>query len=202
LRRASRTLRLFAGPAFASTAVWSSSALADGMVIAVAPQAVAVGYAGSPTIETFKETAFHFEDSAPAHISTTGTPNTIAAPTRSVFQSDLIAIKTRAMRLGRCSRRRAIHRKCRLVNSMSDHDRAERVRTHFETRRAKMLKGLNLLHAAASIGIRCLHACYRLLNSRIIGGPRETSVPRAVRPCPRGSRAPPAPRRTRSGRCR
>ena len=39
-------------------------------------------------------------------------------------------------------------------------------------------------------------------KARVKGGPRETSVPRAVRPCPRGSRAPLAPRRTRSGRCR
>ena len=31
---------------------------------------------------------------------------------------------------------------------------------------------------------------------------RKTSVPRAVRPCPRGSPAPPAPRRARSGHCR
>ena len=41
----------------------------------------------------------------------------------------------------------------------------------------------------------------RVLNSRI-RAPSKTSVPRAVRPCPRGSRAPPAPRRARSGRCR
>src|SRR5262249_25130009 len=40
-----------------------------------------------------------------------------------------------------------------------------------------------------------------VLNSRIIGGPTETSVPRAVRPCPRDSRAPPPPRRARSGHC-
>jgi hypothetical protein len=31
---------------------------------------------------------------------------------------------------------------------------------------------------------------------------RKTSVPQAVRPCPRGSPAPPAPRRARSGHCR
>jgi ABC transporter substrate binding protein len=38
-------------------------------------------------------------------------------------------------------------------------------------------------------------------SNRITGGPRETSVPQAVRPCPRGFLMPPPPRRVRSGHC-
>jgi Phage capsid family len=88
-------LRLLASPSF-SNLIIGTTAVAAGTVIGIAPAAVAVGYSGAPEIETSKEALVHFEDTSPAVIGAVGSPNVVAAPTRSAFQSDLIVIRVRA----------------------------------------------------------------------------------------------------------
>jgi hypothetical protein len=61
-----------------------------------APAALFVGYDGTPEIETSREAVFHFEGASPTDISSVGSPNTVAAPAKSLFQNDLIGIRVRA----------------------------------------------------------------------------------------------------------
>ena len=46
-----------------------------------------------PQFEVSDQAVLHMEDTAPAQISATGTPNTVAAPIRSMFQTDSIALR-------------------------------------------------------------------------------------------------------------
>ena len=89
------TIKLLSGPSF-DYAVLSSPSVPDGRVIAVASGSVASAYSGVPTVERTKNPALHFEDTAPLNIGTPGTPATVAAPTQSAFQVDMIVIKVRA----------------------------------------------------------------------------------------------------------
>ena len=89
------TLKLLAGPKF-DNQVFGTLALPDGTIAAFAQGAVAAAFDGAPSIEASKEAVVHFEDSAPLAISTPGSPNTIAAPTRSAFQQDMLIIRVRA----------------------------------------------------------------------------------------------------------
>jgi hypothetical protein len=73
--------------------VWPSAAVAPGTVIAVDPSAFASGFGSEPQMSASIETALHFEDTSPSPLSTEGTPNAIAAPIRSLFQSDLIGLR-------------------------------------------------------------------------------------------------------------
>jgi hypothetical protein len=74
--------------------VFASSGLADGTVVAIAPSALVVaGSPDAPRIEISKETTLHFEDTTPLALSTVGTPNTVAAPVRSLYQTDCVAIR-------------------------------------------------------------------------------------------------------------
>lgn len=88
------TLRMWAGPRFL-TPIISVGALANRTVVGIDPNAIGAGYSGLPEIEVAKESALHFEDSSPLPISTVATPNTIAAPVRSLWQEDLLALKLR-----------------------------------------------------------------------------------------------------------
>jgi hypothetical protein len=88
-------LSLLSGQRFENLIV-GTSALADRTVVAVAPGAVGFGYLGTPEISVSKEATVHFEDTTPLAIGTPGSPNTIAAPTRSAFQSDMFVVKVRA----------------------------------------------------------------------------------------------------------
>ena len=89
-------LRLLAGPAFTST-VLSSPQVAAGTVIAVAPDALFVGYSGAPEVESSIEATVHFEDATPLPIATGAQGSgVLATPTRSALQQDLIIIKLRA----------------------------------------------------------------------------------------------------------
>jgi hypothetical protein len=87
-------IRTLAGPFFQDD-VLSSSAIPDGEIIAIVPQALATGYAGEVQIETSIAAALHFESAAPLPIATVGTPNVVAAPTHSAFQEYLVLIKVR-----------------------------------------------------------------------------------------------------------
>jgi hypothetical protein len=75
--------------------VLMSPAIAAGTVIACIPSAIASGYDGAPQIEVSKNATVHFEDTTPAAIGTPGSPNIVAAPTRSLLQQELIGVKLR-----------------------------------------------------------------------------------------------------------
>ncbi len=72
----------------------SSAGLEDGVVLALAANALAVsGSDDPPKIAVSSEAVMHTEDGSPAAFSTVGTPNTVAAPLRSLFQTDTIALR-------------------------------------------------------------------------------------------------------------
>jgi hypothetical protein len=75
--------------------VLGSLALPSGIVMVVAPAGIASGYARMPEIGTSKDVAIHYEDTSPQPISTPDSPNTVAAPIRSAFQSDVIVVRVR-----------------------------------------------------------------------------------------------------------
>ena len=70
-----------------------SPTITPGTVIAVVPEAIGSGYAGVPEVETSKQGTIHFEDTAPQRIGAVGSPNVVAAPTRSFFQQDMLGVK-------------------------------------------------------------------------------------------------------------
>jgi hypothetical protein len=74
--------------------VLSSLALADKTVCGFAPAAIASAFA-EPAIEVSKQAVFHSEDTTPAAI-VGGPPAAPAVPTRSAFQTDVIAVRCRA----------------------------------------------------------------------------------------------------------
>lgn len=73
--------------------VWPSIAIPDGTVICIAPAAFVSGFGAVPRIEAARDATLHLEDTTPLAISATGTPNTVAAPVISTFQSDSIALQ-------------------------------------------------------------------------------------------------------------
>ena len=93
---------LIASPAYASRAslyrtttdgltIWGAApgAIAAGTVIAIQSRAFVSAFPGI-RIETAVDAVLHMEDTNPLQISTTDSPNTIAAPTRSLWQSDTV----------------------------------------------------------------------------------------------------------------
>jgi hypothetical protein len=62
--------------------------LAAGTVIAVESQAFASGFGDVPRVDIANEATVQWEDTAPAQIGTTGSPNVVAAPTMSGFQTN------------------------------------------------------------------------------------------------------------------
>lgn len=71
--------------------VWPAIGMPEGRVVAIDPGAF-VFASGDVDIQASANAALHM-DSAPGHLSTAGTPNTIAAPVRSMYQHDLIALR-------------------------------------------------------------------------------------------------------------
>jgi hypothetical protein len=49
---------------------------------------------GAIDFQTSSEATLHMEDTSPAQIGTVGTPNVIAAPTRSLFQTASIGMRS------------------------------------------------------------------------------------------------------------
>jgi hypothetical protein len=70
--------------------VWPSAAVADGVVIAVVPDAFISGFNSVPKIATSQHALAHMEDTNPAQI---GTGGVIASPARSMFQTDSILVR-------------------------------------------------------------------------------------------------------------
>jgi hypothetical protein len=64
-------------------------------VACFANAAVMSGVRDTAIIETSKEVLVHEEASAPAAIGTPGSPNTMAAPARSAFQTDAVSVRVR-----------------------------------------------------------------------------------------------------------
>jgi hypothetical protein len=94
-------IRTLAGPFFADV-VMSSSAIPDGEIIAVIPEALGVGYAGEVQVETSIMAPLHFESATPLPIASVGSPNTIAAPVHSAFQEYLVLVKLRGRMCWAC----------------------------------------------------------------------------------------------------
>lgn len=86
------TASILAGANFRAPIIATSN-LAAGTIIAVEPRAFASGFSDVPRVDVGREATIHLEDAAPLHISTTGAPNVVAAPTRSMFQTDAVALR-------------------------------------------------------------------------------------------------------------
>jgi hypothetical protein len=87
-------LRALASPAF-SYEVFSTTAVAAGTVIGLAPDAIASGYSGLPQIDVSKDATAHFEDTTPLAIGVAGSPNVVSAPVRSAWQQNLLMLRLR-----------------------------------------------------------------------------------------------------------
>lgn len=87
-------IRLRRGSIFPSdVSVWPTLGVSAGTVIALDPAAVVSAFGAEPEIMAAQEAVLHMEDTAPAAIGTPGSPNTVAAPTRSLWQTDCIAVR-------------------------------------------------------------------------------------------------------------
>lgn len=73
--------------------VLPSSGLAAGMAMAIALPAIAVAGDAVPRIDVSTEAVYHSDDAAPLAIATPGSPNTVAAPARSLWQTDAIGLR-------------------------------------------------------------------------------------------------------------
>jgi hypothetical protein len=82
-----------AGPKF-DYPILTTLGLPPKTICCFAPAGVASGYQDPPTVETSREAVLHIEDTAPADI--VGVGGAVAAPVRSMFQTDVCAIKVRA----------------------------------------------------------------------------------------------------------
>lgn len=65
---------------------------ASNVVLALATNTI-VAAVEDIRVEVSKEATFHFEDTTPAPLSAVGTPNTVAAPVRSLYQTDCVAVR-------------------------------------------------------------------------------------------------------------
>jgi hypothetical protein len=74
--------------------IFPTSALAPGVVVAIATNAVASALDAEPSLETSAEGTIVM-DTSPTALSTVGTPNTVAAPTRSLYQTDTLSLRLR-----------------------------------------------------------------------------------------------------------
>jgi hypothetical protein len=81
------------GPNFSNEVLISLGVPAK-TVIAIAPAGLATGYSNGPQIDTAKETVMHFEGASPGEI--VSSPGVVASPSKSVFQSYLLAVRVRA----------------------------------------------------------------------------------------------------------
>ncbi|WP_196802131.1 phage major capsid protein [Sphingomonas phyllosphaerae] len=67
--------------------------LAPGTVVAVETNAIASAFDGLPQVDVATATAIHWEDTNPAQIATAGSPNAVAAPVTSIFQTAGFALR-------------------------------------------------------------------------------------------------------------
>lgn len=72
--------------------IFPTSALAAGITVAIATNGLVSAIDPAPRFDFSIETLLHMETS-PTQVSTTGTPNVVAYPLRSAFQTDTIALR-------------------------------------------------------------------------------------------------------------
>jgi HK97 family phage prohead protease len=70
-----------------------STSVAAGTVIAVDASQFATANGDAPRFAVSNEATLHEEDTTPLALGTAGSPNTVAAPMRSLFQTDTVAIR-------------------------------------------------------------------------------------------------------------
>ena len=73
--------------------IWSSAGLAAGTIVAIDPRGFASAFGTDPTITANTDSAIHMEDTSPTELSATDTPNTVAAPVRSLWQTDCTVLR-------------------------------------------------------------------------------------------------------------
>ena len=88
-------IKVLASPKLTNV-VLSSSSIPAGEVIAIVPEGLVTAYDGAVAIEIANAPVLHYEDTVPQDISTAGTPAVVAYPSKSAFQTDILAIKLRA----------------------------------------------------------------------------------------------------------
>lgn len=77
----------------AGAPILETDGLAENLVIAISQSAMAFGNDFAPEFALSNQTTLHMVDAAPADISAVGTPNTVAAPVQSMFQTDSVALR-------------------------------------------------------------------------------------------------------------
>jgi hypothetical protein len=85
-------LRMWAGRDFPQFDILASSGLANGIIVAIASNALASAIDPAPKFSVSTEAVVHME-TAPTALSATGTPNTVAAPMRSLYQTDALGLR-------------------------------------------------------------------------------------------------------------
>jgi hypothetical protein len=85
------SMKTLVGPKF-DYPIIASVGVAAGTVIAIEGPSFVSGFSGVPEFSIDTQTVLHMADPASA-LSTVGTPNVVAAPERSLFQTDCIAVK-------------------------------------------------------------------------------------------------------------
>lgn len=83
----------WSGGGFSADEIIPTAALPAGTIVAIEAGAIAFSVDGLPKVDVSKETTIHMEDTTPQQIATVGTPNVVAAPVRSLFQTDSVALR-------------------------------------------------------------------------------------------------------------
>lgn len=73
--------------------VWPTLGLPEGRLVAIDPSAVVASIDPNPRFDVSEQALLHMEDAAPAQISAPGAPNAVAAPVRSLWQTDTVGLK-------------------------------------------------------------------------------------------------------------
>lgn len=78
-----------------SATILPSAAVPEDRVIAADPASLIHLASGAPDIDSSNEALLHFSDT-PGQVGTAGSPNAVAAPAGSLFQTDVIAVRLTA----------------------------------------------------------------------------------------------------------
>ena len=77
----------------ADVPVWPTLGVSAGTIIALDPAAFASGFGPEPEIKEETDALMHMEDTTAGQVSTPGSPNTVAAALRSLFQTECVAVR-------------------------------------------------------------------------------------------------------------
>lgn len=86
------TVIRFRAPEFAQSVV-PAPRLAPGTVVAIETQGIASAFGGLPEVDIGRVPVIHYEDAAPQQIGTPGSPNLVAAPALSGYQTMMLALR-------------------------------------------------------------------------------------------------------------